>query len=164
MHRLYPTITKKSATQVLGTCPVTPKVFDKRIVTAQRFSPSAVSERGELFPGMLSIEPGGVRGFLVLDLGIDNETISLADSPIEPKETLGARTFPAKPLYPDIISLLDHFHPVFRADRAGIVASGGVPNREKHDFTARIAQLLDAEISGAPAAGHEIGTINRFLH
>src|SRR5262249_31296269 len=44
----------------------------------------------------------------------------------------------------------------------GVVALGRVPDREQHDLLA-VAELLDPEVPGVPAAGHEVAAGDGLL-
>src|SRR5262249_34836066 len=59
--------------------------------------------------------------------------------------------------------LVERLDPLAGRDGRGVVAGGGGPDREEDDLLAT-RQLLNAEVTLAPPAGHEVRAAWRFLH
>ena len=67
------------------------------------------------------------------------------------------------PANPDVVVLVQQFHSLFRLDRLRVVAGGRVPDGEEDQLLA-VGQLLDAEITHAETAGHEVRAGGALFH
>src|ERR1017187_10241618 len=144
---------------------VSAEILDEGIEARKRRAAGDCPERRQVLPdaGLVQEEPGGEGGLVAIHGGLHHEFVGLADLPVVIEEALPAGPLAPEPPHQDVVGVVERFHAPVGGNAALAVLGARVPHREQNHPILAGAKLLDAEVTLAEPAGHEVTAGYGFL-